>query len=128
MNWYGHKEITMNFEELYKPYATKDAPDITGQIKWLQKEVPQHIVDQAMLLVYTEISNGKTFEADEKHTATWHLWMYLQAVARELHKKELEVYVKHLETFHSTLSDKIDVEWKTLTKWQKIKQVLKGLA
>jgi hypothetical protein len=118
----------MNFEELYKPYVTKDAPDITGQIKWLQKEVPQHIVDQAMLSVYTEIQNGKTFEADEKHTATWHLWMYLQAMARELHKKELEVYVKHLESFHSTIADKIDSDWSKLSKTQKIIEVLRGRA
>ena len=118
----------MDFTKLYEPYATKEAPDITGQIKWLQKEVPQHIVDQAMLSVYTEISNGKVFEADEKHTATWHLWMYSKEVAQELLKKELEVYVKHLETFHTTLSEKIDVEWGKLNKWQKIIQVIKGLA
>jgi hypothetical protein len=118
----------MNFEELYKPYVTKDAPDITGQIKWLQKEVPQHIVDQVMLSVYTEIANGKTFEADDKHTATWHLWMYLRDTARELHKKELEVYIKHLENFHATIADKIDSEWCKLSKWKKIVQVLKGLA
>jgi hypothetical protein len=104
----------MDFAELYKPYVTKEAPGPEDQITWLMKNgLPQHIVDQAMLKVYEEIRQGKVFEADEIHTATWNFWMYLRDVGRELHKQELNVYVKHLESFHQNLQDQMDGDWKS---------------
>ena len=118
----------MNFTELYQPYVTADAPDVEGQVKWLLKEVPQHIVDQAMLSVYTEMANGKVFSPDEKHTATWFLWTYLRETARAMHKEELTVYVKHLEGFHDKLAMTIDSEWSALSKLAKIWQVMTGKA
>ena len=118
----------MNFEELYKPYVTVEAPDVTGQIKWLLKEFPQHIIYQAMLSVYTEVEKGKALSASKDHTATWHLWMYLKDVAQEMHKQELTLYVKHLESFHTKLAEKIDAEWNALSGVKKIWEVLRGRA
>lgn len=119
----------MNFENLYAPYATKEAPNVGELIKWLLKNgIPQHIADQAMLSVFTAIQNGMEFKPSDKHSATWHLWTHTLKVARDFHDKELVVYVKKLEEFHSKLSEQIDAEWNTLSKWQKIKQVIQGKA
>lgn len=113
----------MNFEELYKPYETKTAPSVGSQITWLQREgFNSGIIDQSLLKVYSEIKNGKTF-ADTKT-----LWLYLRDIAREFQKAEADLHVRHLEEFHSNLKDSIDIEWNKLSKWQKIKAVLKGEA
>ena len=118
----------MNFQELYEPYATKEAPNVSDQIKWLQKQgFPQNIIDQALLVVYTELEKGKIFVSD-KHSSAWNLWMYIKGIATDLQKQELEIYVKNLEEFHSNLSDKIDVEWNKLSKSKKIWEVLRGRA
>ena len=119
----------MDFQKLYEPYVTKEAPLVTEQIKWLQKQgIPQHIIDQAMIKVYDEIERGKVFNAEGKHTSTWALWMYLQEIARGLQKKELEVYVKNLESFHENIRQKwnddlnklAELERKKWPLWKKI--------
>lgn len=113
----------MNFQELYQPYATKEAPSVSEQIQWLLKQgIPQNIIDQALVLVYTEIEKGKTFPNAKD------LWLYLKGIATDLQKKESEAYLKNLEKFQANLTDKIDLEWNKLTKWQKVVEVIRGRA
>ena len=119
----------MNFDELYAPYVTEEAPSYLDQIPWLKKNgVADHIVDQAMIKVYGEMERGKTFEADEHHSATWHQWMYLKQVADEMGKEELQVYARHLEQFHDKLKREIDEEWESMNMWQKLWAVIRGKA
>jgi hypothetical protein len=119
----------MNFEELYAPYATKEAPVYLDMIPWLKKNgIAPHIVDQAILQVFTDLQQGKTFEASTDHTATWHLWMYAREIADGLAREELQVYVRHLEGFHEKLKKEIDAEWEQMGKLKKIWAVISGKA
>lgn len=113
----------MDFEKLYEPYKTKEDSSASRQIPWLQKEgFNAGVIDRAMLKVYGELENGKTFDSTKA------LWQYLRDVARTMQKAESDLHLKHLEEFHSTLIDGADVEWNKLTKWQKIWAVIKGRA
>jgi len=120
----------MDFQKLYEPYKTKDAPDVAEQLKWLLKQgIPQHIIDQAMIKVYDEIERGKGFDSTEKHSATWVLWMYLLKTAKEIHSQELDVYVKNLETFHGKLRSKWNEDLKVIAdlnqkRWPLWKKIL----
>ena len=113
----------MDFEKLYEPYKTDAAPSPAGQITWLRKEgFNPEVIDKAMLLVYRDIEQGKTF------TDTKAFWEYLREAARTYQKAETDLHLKHLEEFHSNLIDGADIEWNKLTKWQKIWAVIKGQA
>jgi len=120
----------MDYNKLYEPYQTKEAPLVTDQVKWLQKNgFPQHIIDQSLVKVYDELDRGRKFEADEKHSATWHLWNYLREVARELHKVELEAYLKNLEAFQAKLRENWNEDLRAIARkneswWRTVYEVL----
>ena len=119
----------MDFEKLYEPYKTKVAPLASGQISWLAREgFSQDVIDRAMLQVYGDMAAGKKFESDGKHSPTYMLWEHLRNVAREMQRSDDAKRLKHLEEFHSSLVDRADVEWNSLSKFQKIIAVLRGKA
>ncbi|MGD9157163.1 MAG: hypothetical protein PVG39_02030 [Desulfobacteraceae bacterium] len=50
----------MNFKELHERFKDEGSPSVEGQIRWLQKMgFGQHQIEQAMLMVYTELENEK---------------------------------------------------------------------
>lgn len=51
----------MGFKDLHEQYKDDDSPSVEGQVRWLQKQgFQQTQIEQAMLMVYTELENNKT--------------------------------------------------------------------
>jgi hypothetical protein len=101
----------MDFKALHEPYKDEASPSVEVQIKWLKKlGIPDHVIDQAMITVYTEI------EQKEKTFATGaELNLYLRDTARRLHTEELGAYIKHLEKFEAKMRKK----WSSKLPWWK---------
>ena len=109
----------MDFNELIKPY-TENGRTVGGQVKWLIKNgLPITSVQFAMSKVYKEVESGLVFPSGHD------LDQEILKVAREHHSLALEDQMKrHIDEISVTL----DSDWNKLTKWQKIKQVMQGLA
>jgi len=101
----------MDFEKLHEPYKDENSPSPELQVKWLRKfSIPDHVIDQAMITVYTEI------EQKEKTFATGaELNLYLKDVAKRLHTEELSAYIRHLEKFEAKMRKK----WASKLPWWK---------
>ena len=101
----------MDFKALHKPYKDENSLSPELQVKWLRKfGIPDHVIDQAMISVYTEI------EQKEKTFATGaELNLYLKDTAKKLHVEELGTYIRHLEKFEAKMRKK----WSSKLPWWK---------
>jgi len=101
----------MDFEKLHEPYKDENSPSPELQVKWLRKfNIPDHVIDQAMISVYTEIEQKeKTFQTGAE------LNLYLKEIAKRLHTEELGAYIRHLEKFEAKLKKK----WQQHLPWYK---------
>jgi hypothetical protein len=109
----------MDFDKLIEPYS-ENGRTLGLQIKWLIKNgIPQSSIDYAVSSVYKRIENGETFKDGDA------LDQELRNVARKHHEDELSEQMKKRI---GEISANLDVEWNKLTKWEKIKQVIQGLA
>jgi hypothetical protein len=124
----------MNFSELCKPYE-ENGRTPQGQIKWLQsKGIPQDKIDQAMLHVYNEMEQGRTFENGHEFDR------YLLETAEGFHKSDLNLHIERMEKFFDGLLKSHRDKWEEglkktedlkkidclkLTLWQRIKAVFK---
>jgi len=80
----------LNYDELIKPYEDPTPPGTTkrtpgGQRIWLRRHgIPDQIIEEAMVAVYTELAAGRVFEGTEHHPAGYYLDRYLLQTAHEI--------------------------------------------
>jgi hypothetical protein len=95
----------MNFKELHEKFKDDASPSVELQIRWLQKMgFLQHQIDQAMITVYTEIEQGKTFKNGGEFN------LYLKDVVTKIRTEELKLYVANLESFEAKMRKKWEEE------------------
>ena len=112
----------INLNALLEPYA-HDGRTIGGQIKWLlDKGIPQDSIDYAITTVYSDLAVGKIFTNGAELDAE------LLVVAKKHHHQGLEEqFLKRI----GEISTNIDLElkkWNSLSKWQKIVEIIMGRA
>lgn len=91
----------MDFKELHKPYKDAVSPSVELQMQWLQKiGFKPHQIEKAMLLVYTDIEQGKRFKDGKS------LNLYLKETAAKIREEELTVYIAELENIETKLKNK----------------------
>lgn len=94
----------MDFAELLKPYS-ENGRTPAGQRKWLAgKGVSPDKIDKAMLVVYDELSRGKTFQ--DGHELDRYLWDVAKKIDAEHHEAE----VKRLEEFFQKFKERWEEE------------------
>ena len=92
----------MKIEELHAKFKDASSPSPQAQIKWLSRQgfTPAQI-EQAMLLVYQEIEQGKIF------INGFELDQYLLLIARSLQQTEQSEQLKKIELVY----DKMKTRW-----------------
>lgn len=95
----------MDIKKLHEPYKDQNSPSPELQLRWLKRlGYEPHVIDQAMLTVYTEIEQGRTFKDGAE------LNFYLKTTAERARQAELSAYVVNLERFEAKLKAKWEAE------------------
>lgn len=104
----------MTFAELYKPYVNSKTTHPSDIVRWLEREgFSNKVIEKAMEKVKDDLTNGMEFKGDERRPAAWFLWIYVRDVARKLRAEEPNAVIDMLD-------------WRTLSKWKKLKKVIFG--
>lgn len=109
----------MDFDKLLEPYG-ENGRTLHGQIQWLLKNgIPHASIDYAVLAIY------KRLECGEKFNSGHELDRELLAVAQKHYEVDLG---EQLKKRIAQIAHSIDSEWNTLSKTQKIWEILRGRA
>lgn len=110
----------MDFNKLAEPYNKKPERQRAFILK---NGIPPDIVDFAMAEVYTGLELGKL-----KFNSPAEFDLYILKIAKERVAQTNIEAVKRVQEHIDLLKKHMDDEWESLSKWQKIKEVLTGRA